>query len=250
MGKSSLSRYIATRVAKGAPCLGRDTTKGEVIMVSLEDADDHTDDCLSVFGWDTETDATIHILEDIPSRVSETIQVLREALLALPEVKLIVLDTMAKVLRVGDLNDFTEVQAAIRQLRELAKETGVHILALTHNKKVATENVFDSLLGSTAIRAETDCNIALYEQDQQRIIETEVRRGRKIEATIIQAKIVSSPLDGAEVVANFELMTRLDEWKSTQSERSNVTQQVSYEEKVIRYLQGCTDQSSSHYHSG
>jgi RecA-family ATPase len=37
LGKSSLSRYEAVCVAKGQPFLGRDTTKGDVLLISLEE---------------------------------------------------------------------------------------------------------------------------------------------------------------------------------------------------------------------
>ena len=42
-GKSSLSRYLAVAVAKGKPFLGRATTKGDVLLFSLEDPQFHTD---------------------------------------------------------------------------------------------------------------------------------------------------------------------------------------------------------------
>ncbi len=36
-GKSSLMRYLAVSVAKGSPFLGRTTTPGETLLISLED---------------------------------------------------------------------------------------------------------------------------------------------------------------------------------------------------------------------
>lgn len=237
-GKSSLSRYIAVSVAKGIPCLGRTTTKGEVILISLEDPGDHTDDCLSVLMYNPATDAPIHILEELPDTIGESLALLENALTEYPNVRLVVIDTLSKFLRVSDLNDYGEVQLAIKKLRDIARNhPHIHILALTHCKKIQTDNVFDSLLGSTAIRGETDTTIALYEEGKQRIITAEVRRGRKIPPTIIRAEITASEIDGAELVSNFTLDYPLDALRAEQAVTAEKIKILSYDERVISFLQ-------------
>lgn len=237
MGKSSLSRYIATCVAKGIPCLGRTTTKGETLLISLEDPQDHVDDCLDVLGYKSNSDADIHILYELPSTIAENLAIVENALVQFPGVRLVVIDTLSKFLRVSDFNNYAEVQTAIQKLRDIARNhPHVHILALAHCKKVQTDNVFDSLLGSTAIRGETDTTIAIYEDRNERIITAEVRRGRKIPPTVIRAEIVNSEIDNAELVSNFSLDTPVDVLKAEQTATAEKKKSLNYEERVIDFL--------------
>ena len=245
-GKSSISRHLAVSVSKGTQWLGRSTRKGEVILVSLEDPDDHVDDCLRVLNYDPATDSPIHIVENLPPKISERFEGLREMLTERPDVRLIVVDTLSKFLRVSDLNDYSEVQTAIQQLRDLARQfPQVHIMAITHCKKVQTDNPFDSILGSTAIRGETDTTVALYQEGGQRLIAAEVRRGRKIDPTILHAEIIHSSIDGAEVVRDFSLGEPFDAWKSNKDEKSRAKRKAGFVEKVIEFLRSQEGHSAS-----
>jgi RecA-family ATPase len=246
-GKSSNSRNIAVCVAQGVPCLGRDTTRGEVVLISLEDQADHVDDCLEALGWNAETDERIYIIEDVPATYAERLAQLDDGLSTHPNIRLVVIDHLTKFLQVGDLNDYSKVQAPIKQLRDLAvRHPHVHVMALAHCKKSQdTGNIFDSLLGSTALRGETDCNIALYQQNGQRCIEAEVRRGRKIDSTILRAEMTVSPMDGAEVVKGFSLDGPFDEWKETLSEKVDRKQKTSCEDSIISILQSTEGQSAT-----
>src|ERR1700684_4033998 len=60
-GKSNLSRHLAVCVSKGEPFLGRKVSKGEVLVVSLEDPVNHVDNHLKVLEWNAETDSQITI---------------------------------------------------------------------------------------------------------------------------------------------------------------------------------------------
>lgn len=71
-------------------------------------------------------------------------------------IKLVILDTLAKVLRAKDSGDYDEMLTLCEQLHLLARETGVHIQALAHCKKVQHDDPFDNFLGSVEIRAEAD----------------------------------------------------------------------------------------------
>jgi hypothetical protein len=203
-GKSSLARYEAVCVAKGALFLDRDTTKGEVILISLEDPRNHTDNCLKSLGYDPKIDARIHILEKLSPRLDETINAIGEALSKMPDTRLVIVDTLAKMLRVGDLNEYMPTLRAVEQFHNLARQFPyLHIQGLAHCKKVKTDDPFDSLLGSTALRGEPDTSIALYKEDRQPLIATETRIGRNIEPTILNAELVNSA--GAHVVKDFSL---------------------------------------------
>src|SRR4051794_18248565 len=129
--KSSFSRAAGVAVSKGTDFLGRKTTKGEVILVSLEDPINHVDNCLSALGYDPANDARIRIVDKLPPNATQAIDALGEQLSVLSDVRLIVIDTLPKVLRVTDLNDYMKVLGPVEQLRNLAKERfpHLHILA-------------------------------------------------------------------------------------------------------------------------
>lgn len=236
MGKSSLARYEAVCVSKGIPFLGRDTVQGEVILINLEDPINHVDNCLSVLGYDEKTDSRIRIVNKIAPTLADNIQALDDALTKFPNIRLVIIDTLAKFIRVEDINEYMPVLRATEHLQHLARRfPHAHIQGLAHCKKLTTSDPFDSLLGSTALRGATDTNFALYEENRQRIIATETRIGRSIPPTILQAVKVTNA--GADVVKDFSLDKSLEEWKSKQVEKAEVKRQVSHEARIIEYLQ-------------
>jgi hypothetical protein len=190
-GKSSMSRIEAVAIAKGAPFLDRPTKQAEVLLCSLEDPAQHVDNCLKVLDYDPAQDAEIHLVSKLPRRVEETAEILSKTLATMPHVKFVVLDTLAKVLRAKDSGDYDEMLTLCEMLHNLARETGVHIQALTHCKKVQPEDPFDGFLGSVEVRAETDTNIVLYDSRGKRLLQSETRMGTPWEATEICAEMAT-----------------------------------------------------------
>jgi hypothetical protein len=236
-GKSSVARYEAVCVAKGQPFLDRVTTRGEVILISLEDPRNHVDNCLKSLGYDPKTDARIRIVEKLAPRIEQTIDAIGNALSTMPNVRLVIVDTLAKLLRVGDLNDYMATLSAVEQLHDLARTfPHLHIQGLAHSKKMKTDDPFDALLGSVALRGEPDTTIAMYVEGGQRVIATETRIGRNIPPTIVSAELV--PSAGADVVTNFSLGEVFDQFQSARSEKADRKRKVTHEEKIITYLQG------------
>jgi hypothetical protein len=70
----------------------------------------------------------------------------------MPDVRLVIVDTLAKLLRVGDMNDYMKVMNEVEKIHNLARTfPRLHVQGLVHCKKVQTDDPFDSLLGSTAL---------------------------------------------------------------------------------------------------
>jgi hypothetical protein len=234
-GKSSLARCEAVCVAKGSTFLGRATEKGEVILASLEDPLNHTDNCLRVLDYDPKLDAKIHITNRLPLSIEDTVESLGDVLSKSPDVRLVIIDTLAKAIRVRDLNEYMVTLAAVEQLRELARSfPRVHVQGLVHCKKVAADDPFDGILGSTALRGEPDTNVVLFDQSGQRVIETETRIGRNIPATILKAELVESA--GADVVRNFSLGSTFSQWEKEKPTKENA-RAINYEQCIIDFLQ-------------
>jgi AAA domain len=236
-GKSSLSRYLATSVAKGAPFLGRDTEQGDVILVNLEDPLIHLDNCLRALGYDpADGHGQIHITDRLSPSINETLDALAEALTRFKDVRLVVIDHLAKFLRVKDLSEYMPVQAGCQRLRDVAREfSHVHIQALAHCKKVQTDDPFDGILGSTALRGEPDTNLIIFQQNGQRVITSETRVGRAIPPTLLKAEVVESA--GALVVRNFSLDSSLEKWQSEKRDKAEKKQDDQYKNSIIDYLQ-------------
>jgi AAA domain len=241
-GKSSMSRYEAVCVAKGLPFLGRGSTKGEVILINLEDPINHVDNCLSVLGYDPNEDARIRIVDKLSHSVEENIGALSDALLEMPNVRLVIIDTLPKFIRVKDLNDYMPVLTAVERLHDLARNfPHLHIQGLSHCKKIVTEDPFDGLLGSTALRGEPDTNIAIYGDGRKKIIAAETRTGRTLQPTILTAELAESA--GAEVVKGFSLGVPLSQWQEEQTQKGEHKESSTIQERIVAFLQSCDGQS-------
>jgi hypothetical protein len=202
-GKSSMSRIEAVSVAKGISFLERPTEQGEVLLCSLEDPRQHVDNCLKVLGYNPDQDARIHIVNKLARSVNQTVDALATALARMRDIKLVILDTLAKVLRAKDIQNYSEMLELCEQLHLLARESGVHLQALTHCKKVQPEDPFDGFLGSVEIRGETDTNIVLYDDRKKRFIQSETRIGTAWESTELNAELET--IGKAQMVKRFYL---------------------------------------------
>lgn len=190
-GKSSMSRIEAVAIAKGAPFLERETRRAEVLLCSLEDPAMHVDNCLRVLDYSPARDARIHIIHELPRDITKTVEVITDYLGEMKDIKFVVLDTLAKVIRAKDSGDYDEMLTLCEQLHNLARDSRVHIQALTHCKKVQPEDPFDGFLGSVEVRAETDTNIVLYDSRGRRLLQSETRMGTPWEATEIKAEMAT-----------------------------------------------------------
>jgi hypothetical protein len=244
VGKSSLSRYLAVCVASGQPFLGRNTSKGEVLLISLEDPRSHFDNCLNTLGYKLDSHSPIHLMERVSHKRQETMHFLRSELLARPDIKLIVIDHLAPFLHIGDISEYIEVQNGVNELRKLARDfPHLHVLCLAHAKKVKTEDPFDALLGSTALRGVPDTNIVLLNERGLRVIVSEARIGRPIPATILETEMVDSA--GCDVVKGYSLGEAFDQWVSEKKEKAATKQADRYWRGVLEYLSQCENRTAA-----
>lgn len=243
VGKSSLSRHLAVSVAKGAPFLGRATTRGEVLLCSLEDPRTHLDNCLSALGYDPQIDSKIHIVERVSPNKDETIARIREVLVERPDIRLIIVDHLAKLLNLADFSEYMPTLRGIGVLHDLARDfPHLHVTALAHSKKVKCDDPFDGILGSTALRGEPDTNIVLMNERGHRVIVTETRVGRAIPATILQAEMVTSA--GSDVARDYILAEPFDQWDRDHKDRADKKQGADYTNRIMSFLAECEGQTA------
>jgi len=97
------------------------------------------------------------------------------------QAELVVLDTFAKVKRAGDAKGYEAEYKAMEDLVNLKSDTGVSILMLHHTTKPSHQeagDIFDSILGSTALAAVPDNLLIITDRDGAKILHG---RGRLIE---------------------------------------------------------------------
>jgi hypothetical protein len=235
-GKSSMSRLEAVAIAKGAPFLNRSTMQGEVLLCSLEDPAQHVDNCLRVLDYDPAKDAEIHLVSKLPRRVEETVEILAKTLATMPRVKFVVLDTLAKVLRAKDSGNYDEMLTLCEMLHNLARETGVHIQALTHCKKVQPDDPFDGFLGSVEVRAETDTNIVLFDSRGKRLLQSETRMGIPWEPTEICAEMAT--IGKSQMVKRFYFGDTLAKTVEEQTAAHEGNIKATVKSRIIAALKG------------
>jgi hypothetical protein len=233
-GKSSMSRIEAVAVAKGIPFLDRATRQSEVLLCSLEDPQQHVDNCLKVLDYNPDHDAEIHIVSRLSPQIEETVNALADNLAKMPHIKFVVLDTLAKVLRAKDSGNYDEMLTLCEMLHTLARETGTHIQALTHCKKVQPEDPFDGFLGSVEVRAETDTNIVLYDSRGKRLLQSETRMGTPWEPTEICAEMAT--VGKSSMVKRFYFGDTLAKTTEEQTAANELNTQTVVKSRIVESL--------------
>jgi len=98
---------------------------------------------------------------------------------------LIVIDTLQRVIKARDLNDYAEVTTKLTPILTLARETNAAVLVIHHAGKAARQDAFDSVLGSTALSGSVDNVFLLCRNDRYRTLQTMRRVGRDLPETIL-----------------------------------------------------------------
>jgi hypothetical protein len=242
-GKTSLSRYLSVCIAKGLPFLGRDTQRGEVLLLSLEDPLQHVDICLGALGYDPRHDCRIHIATKLSPRIEESIAAIEDTVSANKDIRLIVVDTLPKLLRSDDLNDYSKTLPNAEKISGLARRNPhLHLMCIGHSKKAKTDDPHDSSIGTTLLRGEPDTTIALHEEKGHRLITAQTRVGRSIPDTILLATEVESA--GAHVVSSFSLDVKFADWKRDFEAEVETARKISHEDRIVSYLKERHDGSA------
>lgn len=178
-GKSTAARDLALAVARGESWLGCDTTAGAVWYLALEE---HPDDVRAHFRRMGAVDEDIFVCwgnePDLLARL--------KAQVAVSAPTLIIVDTMQRLIRVRDANDYSQVTTGLQPLLNLARESGAAILLLHHCRKgEALNDPQDSVLGSTAIAGSVDTTLFLARTEKFRVMSSRQRTGGDMEETVL-----------------------------------------------------------------
>jgi KaiC/GvpD/RAD55 family RecA-like ATPase len=161
IGKSWLSLQMAYAVAAGTYALGKiPVEQKNVLYIDLEESWELVHDrAISLQLQELSGEGRLSICTSYPLN---NVRSLQSYIDQNPETKFVIIDTMQKLLRIENLNDYAEVVAKMSPVKELADSYEVSILMLHHTRKGnGADNWTDDGLGSQAIVATADNIIKL-----------------------------------------------------------------------------------------
>jgi hypothetical protein len=180
-GKSTLARCLALSVARGEVFLGRDTQKGAVVYLALEEKRSEVRRHFRTMGATGDEEIYVHAAH-APAEALGAITI---------EVKarkpvLLIIDPLLRFTRVKDGNDYAQVTAALEPLLILARQHNVHVLLVHHAGKGERSEATDGILGSTALFAAVDTALIMKRSDKCRTVQSRQRYGEDLAETLLE----------------------------------------------------------------
>lgn len=161
VGKSTLVRTLVGAVVSGGEFLGRKVLEpGPVVYYALEEDIREVGMRLKLLGLPEEkAPICLRTARGMLLRTAGLRQLARD--IAEYQPKLIVIDTLPNFLNVENGNDYSEVQAAMRALAGVIRESKAHCLGVMHANKNGNALTMDAMLGSTAWMGSADVGLAM-----------------------------------------------------------------------------------------
>jgi len=187
-GKSTLARALALAAATGQDFMGRPTRQGAVWYLALEDKPDEVARHLRLMGATSEEPIRFVFGPTPENAVAQL-----HDLAAIEKPALIVIDTLQRLARVRDLNDYAAVTLAFDPILQLARLSGACVLVLHHAKKGEGGWAGDNVLGSTAILGSVDTLISLRRTEHGRFLSTIQRYGEDLAEQVLELDTAGRP---------------------------------------------------------
>lgn len=164
-GKSTIIRQLAVAVAKDQSFLGRDVARGQILYLALEEQEAMLYKQFTALGVSDTDPITFHVG---PLNRRNGMDDFKEYLLA-SRPKIAVIDTLVLFAQIQDDNNYKEVYNALTIFRDLARQTGTHIVCIHHSNKSG------GVMGSTAFTGAVDAIINFENVGGKRYISTQGR---------------------------------------------------------------------------
>lgn len=192
-GKSTTVRALAVATAQGRPFLGRTIRQGPAILIALEERKRDIARHLRTLGLRPED--PLFIATDLGAEAMATLQ----AWVKEHRPALVVVDTLQRAAKIGDLDSYAQVTAALDGFLRLAREFGAHLALVHHAPKSGDQReTIDSPLGSTAIAGTVDVVLHLKRaRDGSRYLATVSRTGDDLPDTLLKLDPAGWPALGA-----------------------------------------------------
>jgi hypothetical protein len=158
-GKTFFAADLALAVARGVPWRGKYVEQGTVVYVCAEGVPGFRNRMLAYKMTHKITDdMPFHIITAAPDLMGKVdVKAVLAAIAHLGPIKLILLDTWARVMLGGDENSVMDTGVVLKACEQFHHATGAMVLALHHTGKDTSRGA----RGSTALRAACDVEIAV-----------------------------------------------------------------------------------------
>lgn len=185
LGKSWLALSVALSIAAGGVALGaQPVAKGDVLYLALEDnARRLQSRARRLLESMTETPSNLEFALDWPRLGEGGLAYLEEYLKAHPDLRLVVIDTWARVAPPSDERRCSQYEGdyeSLTPLKRLADTYHVSILAVHHLRKTGSSDVLDEIIGSTGVTGAVDGTLIL-KRDRGQTDATLFVTGRDVE---------------------------------------------------------------------
>jgi hypothetical protein len=189
-GKSRTARELAFCVASGQPFLGWRTAFGAVWYFAFEDKKPEMKASFEGLGA-TGLEPLHTFIDQAPIDLIPKLH----RMAAAEKPALIIIDTLAKVLRAKNFNDYAEITERFDPLLNLSRESGATLLLLHHASAHSLREGLDAILGSTAVAASVDNALILKRTGNQRILSSVQRIGPDLDPTIVALNSATGRLE-------------------------------------------------------
>jgi hypothetical protein len=162
-GKTFFCLQMADALSSGKEFLGKKVVQGTVLYLALEDHKTKLQKRLKAMGIEPKNNLIIDILKPDPFFDLETR--IKEELEKNPDLKLVVIDTFAKI-RSRDDRDYETEYAEVTRYHSLAFQYNLAIILVTHlRKEISPDQPFDAIYGSRGLTAGADTILVMYKRN-------------------------------------------------------------------------------------
>ena len=170
-GKTQLQMSLAVAMAQQGSFLGRGCIGGGVVLLAFEEKRHQLRESLRQLGAQPDDPILVYTGQPTIPEGEQPWEWLERAAFGPASNRissapvLVIVDTLARLIRIRDGNDYHEVTEALSSIITLARETGIHIMLVHHSRKGgnATNNLDfgEEALGSQALVGSVDAAISL-----------------------------------------------------------------------------------------
>jgi AAA domain/IclR helix-turn-helix domain len=164
-GKSWLLLHAAIAVARGGFTLGGiHCIEGDVLYCALEDSKRRLKSRVTkLIGAVQDWPKRLFFYCELPRLSVGGLEAIRNWILAHPEARLVIIDTLAMVRapKQRDESTYDSDYAAVLELRNLANEFGIAIVVVHHLRKADADDAFDTISGTLGLQGAPDTIMVL-----------------------------------------------------------------------------------------
>lgn len=209
-GKSWLTLQLAQAIDQGFSFLGRDTRRGRVLLIALEDGQRRVNQRANIIRWRPDNASVCFEIAHFNGD-GKTVDIgpgLKQLEAVAADYDLVIVDTLIATLNGrANENDNASMGAVVNELARIAHTTNAAVVVVHHTGKGSAENVFDLLRGASALRGGYDVGLLLERKQDEReaILHVESRDFDATSMTIRQ----SETGEGWECLGNGRYLTEI-----------------------------------------